>query len=49
MSDHAYHSEPQHDTSARSTATSIAEGRMKVDIGVARKRRIIKKKLKKFK
>lgn len=44
-----YYSEPQHDLSARSTATSTSEGRMKVDIGATKKRHIIKKKLKKFK
>ena len=44
MADHAHHGEPQHDTGARTTATSAAEGRMKVDVG--KKRRIIKKRLK---
>ena len=38
--------EPQHDVGARTTAISVAEGRMKVDIGAKRKRHIIKKRLK---
>lgn len=40
--------EPQYDNSARHTGTSKAEGRLKMDVGGKKKRKILKNKLKNY-